>query len=225
MHVIIPALDEQAAIGGVVAALLAQGVAGVLVVDNGSRDATSARARAAGARVVSEPEKGYGAACLAGIAALGSLDDDAIIAFADGDASDDPRDLERLIAPLMNDEADLVIGSRTKGVRDAGALPVHAMFGNRFACWLIRVRTGALFSDLGPLRAIKYGNLKRLGMEDRNFGWTVEMQLKALRAGMRILEIPVRYRKRIGESKISGSFMGSVRAGTKILATVVKHGG
>ncbi|MGQ0563267.1 MAG: glycosyltransferase family 2 protein [Gemmatimonadota bacterium] len=225
VHVIIPALDEEAAIGGVIRSLRAAGFERLVVVDNGSRDGTSTIALASGARVVREPRRGYGAACLAGMAALEPAGGGDIVAFVDGDGSDDVAGLHAIIAPLLADEADLVLGSRTNGVRERGALPAHARFGNRLAGWLIRLRTGYRFSDLGPMRALHYATLVALDMRDRDYGWTVEMQLKAARARLRVAEVPVRYRRRIGRSKISGTVRGSVQAGVKILKTIARHGG
>ena len=224
MHVIIPALDEETAIPSVVGSLRESGFSELIVVDNGSRDRTAEVARAAGARVVHEAQRGYGAACLAGITEL-DADANDIVAFMDGDGSDDARDLVTVIAPLLAGRADLVMGSRTRGVREPGALPAHARFGNLLATQLIRVRTGYRFTDLGPMRALHMRTLDRLGMRDVDFGWTVEMQLKAARAGLRVLEVPVSYRRRVGRSKISGTIGGSVRAGIKILTTIAKHGG
>ncbi|MGQ0813670.1 MAG: glycosyltransferase family 2 protein [Gemmatimonadota bacterium] len=224
MHVIVPALDEEAAIVSVIRSLKAAGFEHIVVVDNGSRDRTAQLAVREGACVVSEPARGYGAACLAGMAALGSCAGTDIVAFIDADGSDDARDLHLLLAPLQMNQADLVLGSRTSGVRERGALPAHARVGNSLASWLIKLRTGYRFTDLGPMRALRYTTLMNLGMKDRNFGWTVEMQLKATRKRLRVVEVPVSYRRRVGQSKISGTVSGSVRAGLKILATIARHG-
>jgi glycosyltransferase involved in cell wall biosynthesis len=226
---IIPALNEEAALAlmleglraGLDAAACAD--ADLVVVDNGSRDATAAVARKHGARVVSEPRRGYGQACLSGIAALSS--DTRIVTFLDADGSDDPEDLVRLLAPVRNSEADLVLGSRTFAARRAGAFTPQQAFGNWLATGLMRLFFGARYTDLGPFRVIRREALERLQMRDTNFGWTIEMQIKAHRLGLRVLEIPVNYRKRIaGESKISGNFVGALRAGWKILWTIAKHG-
>lgn len=219
-----PALNEEQAIGGVIRALQAEGFARIIVADNGSSDRTREIARAAGATVVDQARRGYGAACLAGIAAVQGTGPDTIVAFIDADGSDDARDLQALIAPLCDDRADLVIGSRTLGAHERGALPRHAQFGNALATWLIRARTGYRYSDLGPMRALRLGTLRQLAMQDLDFGWTVEMQMKAARLRLRVLEVPVRYRRRIGQSKISGTLLGSARAGIKILLTIARHG-
>lgn len=230
---VIPARDEQASVGAVVSDMLAQPIDGasarlseVVVVDNGSRDATASRARDAGAVVVSEPRPGYGRACLAGLAHL-AHDPPDVVVFADADASDDPVDLGALLAPLRSGRAQMVIGSRRLGQLagwvEPGALLPQARWGNALACALMRMRWGARFTDLGPFRAIRWDALQRLGMRDPTFGWTVEMQVRALRAGLDWTEVPVAYRKRIGRSKISGTINGTVRAGTKILWTVGAH--
>jgi glycosyltransferase involved in cell wall biosynthesis len=226
---IIPALNEEAALApmldGLRAALDAAACADadIVVVDNGSRDATAAVARKHGARVISEPRRGYGQACLAGIAALVAGTD--IIVFLDADGSDDLEDLVRLLDPVRNGKADLVLGSRTAAAKSSGAFTPQQAFGNWLATGLMRLFFGARYTDLGPFRAIRREALERLKMQDTNFGWTIEMQIKAHRAGLRVLEIPVNYRKRIaGESKISGNFVGTIRAGWKILWTIAKHG-
>ena len=213
---IIPALDEEAAIARVVGAV-PDWVDCVIVVDNGSRDATAERARAAGAVVVAENERGYGAACLRGIAALPLVD---VVVFVDGDNSDHPEDMHTLIDPIAAGTADFVVGSRVAGRAEKGALTPQQRFGNWLATRLIRAIWGVPWSDLGPFRAIRRDALDRLGMADRTFGWTVEMQIKAARAGLRAREVPVRYRRRIGISKISGTLRGSVLAGTRILSII-----
>lgn len=224
LHIIIPVLDEAAALHAILPNVMA--VCGhTIIVDNGSTDGSAEIARAHRAAVVYEPRRGYGSACLAGIAALPAPGSDDIIVFMDGDASDDLGDLPALIAPIRNDEADLVIGSRTLGHLEPGALTPHARLGNWIATTLIFRRTGVRFTDLGPFRAIRYDKLCALDMQDRAYGWTVEMQLKAARHRLRVTEVPVRYRKRIGRSKISGTITGSVRAGCTILRTIVKYGG
>lgn len=217
--VVIPAKDEAAAIGKVVADVPGW-VDQIVVVDNGSSDATAAEARSAGAEVVSEPEPGYGAACLAGIRTAEGSD---IIVFLDGDYSDHPDEMARLVDPIVADEADLVIGSRVTGEREWGALLPQQRLGNWLATTLIHWLWGRLFTDLGPFRAIDAGRLKALAMADRNFGWTVEMQIRALEEGVRVHEVPVSYRCRIGTSKVSGTVRGTVLAGSKILYIIARH--
>ncbi len=194
-----------------------------IVVDNGSTDESAAVARACGVRVVTEVRRGYGSACLAGIATLHEADGDDVVIFMDGDASDDVADVPTLMHPILSHSADLVIGSRVLGVRERGALSMHARFGNWMATSWIFHKTGVRFTDLGPLRAIRMSALRALGMRDPDFGWTVEMQLKAVQHGLRVMEMPVRYRKRIGRSKISGTIVGSIRAGYAILRTIARH--
>jgi glycosyltransferase involved in cell wall biosynthesis len=223
VHVIVPALDEEAALPGVLRALAGAPVDTVTVVDNGSRDGTAAVARAGGARLVHEPRRGYGAACLAGIAALEGAAAGDVVVFLDADGSDDPSQVGRLVAPIIEGRAQLVIGSRVLGRPEPGALPVHARAGNALAVVLIRWLTGQRYTDLGPFRAIRRDALEGLRMRDRDFGWTVEMQLRAARQRLAVQEVAVPYRRRIGRSKISGTLTGSVRAGAKILWTVVRH--
>ncbi len=220
---IIPALDEEEAIGETLRAVPAGLFETILVVDNGSRDATAQAAQAAGARVVREPRRGYGAACLAGIAAL-PLGTEAVV-FMDADGSDAPAEARRLLAPIAAGEADLVLGSRELGEAEPGALSPHQRFGNRLATLLTRLLLGHRFSDLGPFRAIRAESLEALEMRDTDYGWTIEMQIKAVRRGLRILEIPVSYRRRqAGRSKVSGNLWGSFSAGCKILWTVARRG-
>lgn len=217
--VVIPALDEEQAIGLVVAEVRPL-VADIVVVDNGSRDRTAEVARAAGARVVAEPRRGYGQACLTGIAALGDVD---VIVFLDGDYSDHPAQLADVVAPIVEGRADMVIGSRTLGRAAPGSHPWHAVAGTRFCVALMNGLIGTRATDLGPFRAITRAGLARLGMKDRDYGWTVEMQVKAQRAGLRVVEVPVDYRPRIGQSKVSGTASGTVRAAAKILGTIARH--
>ncbi len=217
--VIIPAVDEEAAIGHVLAEI-PKVVSEVIVVDNGSRDRTAEVARAEGARVVSESRRGYGQACLTGIAAARGAD---VIAFLDGDHSDYPGQLVDVLAPILAGEADMVIGSRQLGRRAAGAHPAHAVLGTRFCVGLMNLLFGTQATDLGPFRAITAEALERLQMCDRNFGWTVEMQVKAALRGLRVVEVPVDYRPRIGQSKVSGTLSGTVRAGAKILGTLARY--
>jgi glycosyltransferase involved in cell wall biosynthesis len=217
--VVIPAIDEEPAIGRVLADI-PRSVSEVIVVDNGSRDRTAEIAVAMGATVVREPRRGYGQACLAGIAAAGAAD---IIVFLDGDGSDHPEQLAEVLGPVARGEADLVIGSRTLGRRAPGAHPWHAVMGTRLCVSLMNRLIGTAATDLGPFRAITASALRRLDMSDRDFGWTVEMQVKARRQGLRVREVPVDYRPRIGRSKVSGTLGGSMRAGIKILAIIARH--
>lgn len=214
--VVIPALDEECSIPRVLAAIPAW-VDERIVVDNGSTDRTAERASENGARVVREPRRGYGAACLAGLAAVGAAD---IIVFLDADFSDDPRQMDRLVKPIADGTADLVIGSRTLGPCEAGALTPVQRWGNRLSCWLIDHLWYFRYTDLGPFRAIRADALGLLRMDDRTYGWTIQMQIRAIRAGLRVLEVPVDYRRRIGRSKISGTISGAVRAGVTILRTI-----
>lgn len=226
MAVVIPALDEERSIGLVLADLPRALVDVVVVADNGSRDATGEVAAAHGARVVREPRRGYGSACLAGLAACRALAGGPpdVVVFLDADYSDHPEDLERVLAPILAGAADVVIGSRML-LRDARrALLPQARFGNALAVLLIRWLWGARFTDLGPFRAVTWAALERVGMTDTNFGWTVELQVKAAALGLRCVEVPVRYRARVGTSKITGTLSGSLRAGGKILYTIGRHG-
>lgn len=218
ISVIIPALNEEASIGKVVSAIPAW-VDEVVVVDNGSLDGTAQAARAQGAWVVVEPERGYGSACLAGIAAVNDPD---VVVFMDGDYSDQPEEMALLVDPIIQDEADLVAGSRVLGRREKGSLAPQARFGNWLACALIRLFWKASYTDLGPFRAIRTATLRRLGVCDRTYGWIVEMQIKATCAGVRVREAPVSYRRRIGKSKITGTIRGVLGAATKILLTIFR---
>jgi glycosyltransferase involved in cell wall biosynthesis len=217
--VVIPARDEAAGLRHVLADLPRELVHEVIVVDNGSTDGTADVARRAGARVVSEPTPGYGRACLAGLATMDPAVE--IVAFLDADYSDDPRELSQLLKPLAEGRADFVIGSRVAQA-EPGSLTLQQRLGNRLACTLMRWCFGVRYTDLGPFRAIRREALERLSMRDQAFGWTVEMQAKAARRRLRVVEVPVRYRRRIGRSKISGTLSGTLRAGTAILSTIVK---
>ncbi|HLQ67724.1 MAG TPA: glycosyltransferase family 2 protein [Candidatus Limnocylindrales bacterium] len=216
---VIPALDEADAIGGVLDALPRRLIRRVVVCDNGSTDATSRVAREHGAQVVREERRGYGSACLRALQSLRADPPDTVL-FLDADGSDDPAEAAALLAPIEAGGADLVIGSRVLGRPEPGALLPQARFGNWLATGLIRALYGVRWTDLGPFRAVRWEALERLGMRDPDFGWTVEMQVKAARAGLRGVEVPVRYRKRVGRSKISGTWKGSVQAGSKILGTI-----
>ena len=224
--IVVPALNEEGSLAAVIAAVPRAGagfaVREIVVADNGSTDRTAEVARRAGATVVGEPRRGYGAACLAALAHLRSVPPDLVV-FLDGDGSDDPGELPQVLAPLVAGRADLVIGSRTLGEREPGSLTRVQAFGNALATRLLRVLFGAPFTDLGPFRAARWKALERLGMRDRDYGWTVEMQARAARAGWRCEEVPVRYRRRrLGRSKVTGTVRGVVGAGSKILFTIAR---
>ena len=218
--VVIPALNEAASIGAVLREV-PRGIDRVIVVDNGSGDDTAAVARAYGATVVREPRTGYGAACQAGIK-LANREGGDLIAFMDADYSDYPADLEKVIKPVAEGRADLVIGARVAPPHQPPPLPPHQRFGNWLICHAIRLVYGISCTDLGPMRCIRRATLERMRMVDRGYGWTVEMQLKAARMGLKVIETPVRYRKRIGKSKISGTIRGSLGAAGKIFYWIVK---
>lgn len=219
---IIPALNEASALRQVLEEIPPGVFEEIIVVDNGSTDGTAQVARDAGALAVVEPRRGYGSACLAGIAALPAQAD--VVVFMDADGSDLPGDARALLAPISQDQADLVIGSRELGGAEAGSLSPHQRLGNRLAVWLVSLLYGHTYTDLGPFRAIRRSALEHLRMRDTNFGWTIEMQVKAIQRGLRIAEVPVAYRHRqAGQSKISGSLVGSAAAGIKILWTVAKY--
>ena len=212
-------MNEEQSIGRVVKDIPGD-VQWVIVADNGSTDGTARAAREQGARVVSEPRRGYGYACLAGIANLPAGAE--IVVFMDGDYSDYPAELSDLVSAMVECQADLVIGSRVLGEREKGSLTPQQRFGNWLSTRLIRLLYGFSYTDLGPFRAIRVDALWRLNMQDCTYGWTVEMQVKALQHRMKVVEVPVRYRKRIGKSKVSGTVSGSVKAGAKILWTIGK---
>lgn len=214
---VIPALDEAAVIGNVVGRVPPGVVSEVIVVDNGSTDATATVATRAGARVVSEPRRGYGAACWAGVEALAP--GVTVVAFLDGDGSQDPSDLSRVLAPIAAGEADLVLGAR----RLAGQHPAHAALGTRLVAAFVSWRFGVRLRDLGPFRAVRVSLLRRLGMRDRGFGWPVEMVVKAAAVGARIVQVDVSHgARRGGRSKVSGTVTGSVKAGYAFLTTAVR---
>ena len=223
-------LNEAGSIGMVLNDMPA--VNQVVVVDNGSDDEGPNIARQSGAEVILEPQRGYGKACLTGIERVqeltvssGSADlpGEAILVFLDADYSDFPEELPILVQPIIDGDYDFVVGSRARGVRESGAMPFQAIFGNWLACSLVKLFWGVKFTDLGPFRAIKFESLQNLKMVDENFGWTIEMQIKAIKAGLRILETPVSYRTRVGVSKISGTISGTIRAGYKIIYTIFKY--
>jgi len=218
VSVVIPALNEEEPIGDVVRAIPRAVVDEVLVVDNGSTDATAERARTAGARVVSEPRRGYGRACQAGIAAVAA--DCEIIAFLDGDGSDCPELLPLLIEPILAGKQDFVIGSRIRGRREPGSMNPAQLIAGRLASLLLRHLYGVRYSDMCPFRAIRRDALQRLGMAEETYGWNLEMQMRAARAGLRILELPVDHRnRRGGRSKVSGNLSGSLKAVGRIVWT------
>jgi glycosyltransferase involved in cell wall biosynthesis len=214
--VVIPALDEERALPYVLHEIPRPPVRRIVVADNGSTDATAVIAGENGAEVVYEPERGYGAACLKALAHL-AHDPPEIVVFLDGDYSDHANELPSVVAPILRGQADMVIGSRVIGSRARGALSVQQRVGNAIACWALRWVYGADYTDLGPFRAIRWETLEALGMKDRNYGWTVEMQIKAAQSRVRHAEVPVSYRSRIGVSKVSGTVRGSLKAGAKIL--------
>ena len=224
VDVIIPAFNEEEAVGHVVRDIPTELVREVVVVNNASSDRTRQRAEEAGATVLDQPLRGYGNACLMGIAHLRDKERRPdVVVFLDGDHSDHPEELPRLLAPIAEDQADLVIGSRALGTREAGSMTPQQVFGNRLACTLMRWLYGVHYTDLGPFRAIRWEALEHLGMEDRNYGWTVEMQVKAARQRLPYAEVPVDYRRRIGFSKVSGTVKGTIMAGYKIIATIFKY--
>jgi glycosyltransferase involved in cell wall biosynthesis len=223
IKVIIPAYNEEESIPKVLNDIPAL-VDEVIVVNNASTDTTADQARKAGATVIDEPRRGYGYACLAGmnhIASCSTLPD--IVVFLDGDYSDFPEELTKLIEPIQTRDIDLVIGARVPELREANSMTTPQIFGNWLATNLMRLFFGAKFTDLGPFRAIKYDKLLALGMEDKTYGWTVEMQLKAIKKEYTYTEIPVNYRNRIGVSKVSGTIKGAVMAGVKILTWIFKY--
>lgn len=225
IDVIIPAYNEEASIGLVVNELPESMVREIIVCNNNSKDDTARVAREAGATVVDEPRPGYGSACLRGmahIAARPPAEWPDIVVFIDGDHSDYPEQLPELVAPIVEQDMDLVIGSRALGDLEPGSMQPQQIFGNWLATTLIKLIYGYEFTDLGPFRAVRYTALREMGMRDPDFGWTVEMQVRAAKAGLRCTEVPVRYRRRIGVSKISGTIRGTLLAGHKILWTIFK---
>lgn len=223
IYLIIPAHNEEDSIGKVLAEV-PELVTETVVVDNDSSDQTAAKARSGGATVLSETNRGYGYACLTGIEyfAKTSKPHD-IIVFMDGDYSDYPEELPKVAGPVLAGEAEMVIGARRKELREPGSMTPQQIFGNWLATSLMRLLYRAKYTDLGPFRAIRFDALQSLEMEDKTYGWTVEMQLKALRKKLRYTEVPVRYKKRIGVSKVSGTIKGSIFAGIKILGWIFKH--
>ena len=224
IKVIIPAFNEAASIGHVIREI-PEIVHEIIVIDNNSTDQTSETASRAGATVLFEAKKGYGHACLRGMQYIAKQDEKPeIVVFLDGDYSDYPEELTTIVKPIIEDDIDFVVGARTRALREAGSMTPQQLFGNWLATQLMRLFFGSGFTDLGPFRAIKYEKLLALDMEDKTYGWTVEMQLKALKQGLKYVEIPVRYKKRIGQSKVSGTVKGSILAGIKILGWIFKYG-
>lgn len=222
VSVIIPALNEEEPIAAVVRGCLSTGLpTEVIVVDNGSTDRTAERAKTAGARVVPEPTPGYGRACAAGVRALSPACD--LVVFLDGDGSDCPEFLPQLVDPIRRGEQDFVIGSRTRGQREPGSMNFQQVFAGRIAGWLLQLLYGVRYTDMCPFRAIRREALDQLGMKEQTYGWNLEMQMRAARARLRILEVPVNHRCRAGgESKVSGTLRGTFVAGTRIVATLFR---
>jgi glycosyltransferase involved in cell wall biosynthesis len=227
IDVLIPAFNEENALPLVLTDLPKEWIRQVIVCDNGSTDHTAEVAEAAGAIVVSQPERGYGNACLAGMRYLKSLpssEQPKIVVFLDGDYSDFPEELPKVVAPILKEGMDMVIGSRWLSGMEKGAMTLPQQFGNWLAPMLIQWFYGYKFSDLGPFRAIRWEKLLELDMRDRNFGWTVEMQIKAAKLKLKCVEVPVRYRKRAaGHSKVSGTVKGTILASWKIMTTIFKY--
>lgn len=224
VDVIIPAWNEERSIGKVVSDIDRGLVRTVIVVDNNSRDATAEVSESAGAQVLHESIQGYGAACLTGIAYANGCSPKAdVIVFMDADYSDYAEEMPQLLAPIVSGYADLVIGSRALGQREKGSMTPQQVFGNWLATFLIRLIYRFRYTDLGPYRAIRLEKLNVIGMRDQNYGWTVEMQIKALQRHLKITEVPVNYRRRIGVSKVSGTLKGTILAGYKIILTIFRY--
>lgn len=225
IRVIIPAYNEADSIGKVLDEI-PHIVKEVIVVNNNSTDATKQNAKQHGATVLDQPQMGYGYACLKGIAYLQQIYNESptdIVVFLDGDYSDYPEDLIELVKPIIEDQKDLVIGARVKEFREKGSMTPQQVFGNALACFLMKHLYKAEFTDLGPFRAIRYDKLLELDMQDKTYGWTIEMQLKVLRKNFSYQQVKVRYKKRIGVSKVSGTVKGTIFAGIKILSWIFKH--
>lgn len=224
IDVVIPAFNEADAVGLVVREIPKELVRNIVVVDNNSSDGTADVASRASAIVVREPDQGYGAACLRGLSYLSELPEKPdIVVFIDADYSDYPREMFELVAPILDGDAELVIGSRSLGNREKGSMMPQQVFGNWLATTMMKVLYKAKFTDLGPFRAITWDALQKINMKDRDYGWTVEMQVKALKLGIPYTEIPVKYRKRKGVSKITGTIKGTIMAGYKIILTILRY--
>ncbi len=222
--VIIPAFNEENSIAKVIADIPVGLVNEVIVINNNSNDNTEINARNAGATVLHEKRPGYGYACLKGIEYIKQLQTAPdIVVFIDADYSDHPEEMPLLLQPIMNDRMDMVIGSRALGKKESGSMTVQQIFGNWLATRLLKNIYGVRYTDLGPFRSIRYDKLLEINMQDTTYGWTVEMQLKAAKLKMKVTEVPVNYRKRIGFSKISGTVKGTVLAGYKIITTIFKY--
>lgn len=222
--VIIPAFNEENAVGNVIRDIPKEYIREIIVVNNNSNDATKENAAAAGATVLDQPQQGYGNACLKGIEYIKQLAPlPEIVVFLDADYSDHPEELPKLLKPILEDGYDMVIGSRALGAKEKGSMTPQQIFGNWLATRMMRILYNVNYTDLGPFRAIKYADLIKVDMKDRTYGWTVEMQLKAAKLGLKTTEVAVNYRKRIGFSKISGTIKGTVLAGYKIITTILKY--
>ncbi len=224
IDVIIPAYNEEGAIGNVIEAIPKQLVREIIVCNNRSTDNTRTVAEAAGATVLDEDRPGYGWACLKGMAHCSNQDVlPDIVVFLDGDFSDYPEQMPLLVDPIICDAADMVIGSRASGEKEKGSMTPQQIFGNWLATKMIKVLYGVTFTDLGPFRAISWEALTAIDMQDKTYGWTVEMQVKAAKLGLKTIEVPVKYKKRIGVSKVSGTVKGTLLAGYKIITTILKY--
>lgn len=224
IRVIIPAFNEAKSIGHVIGDIPDALVNEVIVVNNASKDETVLRAEQAGATVIDETRRGYGRACMKGIEYLQKFDEPPdIVVFLDADYSDSPDEMDKIVRPIIEQDMDLVIGSRALGAREKGSMQPQQIFGNWLATEMMKLFYGVRFTDLGPFRAIKFDKLIEINMQDKNFGWTVEMQVKAAKHGLSFTEVPVSYKKRIGVSKISGTVSGTIKAGYKIIYTIFKN--
>jgi glycosyltransferase involved in cell wall biosynthesis len=223
IKVIIPAYNEEQSIGLVLRDIPAGLVTEVIVVNNNSTDNTVAAAEKAGATVLTETQRGYGKACLTGLDYVRQQGGCDIVVFIDGDYSDHPDEMYKVLAPILNNTADMVIGCRVKSKRDAGSMTPQQVFGNWLAVFLVRLLFRHRYTDLGPFRTITWEALEKINMQDTNYGWTVEMQVKAVKLKLRCTDVPVSYRRRIGVSKISGTIKGTVLAGYKIIKTIFKY--